>query len=1144
MNSVVAKRIRFADAVRLVGADDSELLKVLDYLLGATLVAAAPGTGGATLGWLEVKSDVMRLLGELRLKIVPTLRHTAGRRRAELLAAAHAVLVVSAYFEAVDSTGLLGSVTLRRDDELRIASAIRADAGGTDLVGGLLVADLPTPGPQRPYDVLTEDLREHFGLMSERLLRFLTGLAFWDELGLTDRELIRRRLLTDVPADALKRYEQNLGQFAVACPEFVFWTNLWEHVATREALRRALPTAVFEQLDVVHMVLRDMQGGLDGLTHLLRGLPGGDGALPRWQELAKVYDDDIRRPITDADDHDGPDDLDMPSLAESYVNPAIRVAEIGRGVVRSAEDSWWRTYGKPVDIQSFLAGYLTSPVASERPLLVLGSPGSGKSALTRVLAARLGSTGHQPLRVDLSRVPAGAPIVEQIEASLRTVLARTVHWAELADAARDQVPVIILDGLDELLQSIPAGRWDYLTHVVEFQRTQAAQGRPVAVVVTSRTVVANRVHIPTGTTVIALEPFDESRINAWTRRWNEHHAQYFAAHGLRSLPHDTVMRHVQLAEQPLLLVLLALYDLADNALQHHSGELAHGALYEQLLTSFVAREVRKSGSHRDDESIVARIEDELYRLAIAAYAMFNRACPYITHDVLSRDLAALSGTSDDTGDAAATLVGHFYFVHVSRAVPDRSGARRGAEPAELRTYEFLHPTFAEYLVARLAVDALLGLPSYGPGRRLARNEPDDELLRTLLSWQPLTTETQIVAFLLQLAQRADVAGPAVREALLSIANGCLRRPEPPRLHAYEPTARDLPGRYATYSLNLVVLLVTTSGGRMPLSELVVDGNPGEQWRRLVLLWQSSIEGDTWNSLRDELTVEGDIVLLRRATGDMRAWPRRAGNSVAELYRTNGLLQDPALARLLDTARPLAQISDMLFQPAASLGVSAAEALIALVCADAGTAAARYADCVRACADLPTEQRIGYLSLVVRQLSGGSGETIDPETVLEVTGAAAELAAVASDVPLCADLVDCVAVHLGRDAVLDAALTTLLADLAAHLASPSLATVEPVQRLRVAVLLAEQGVPRPDPDPSPFALASTLAEVDLAVVARSDAWLVTRTLRAARLARLPHLAGPAGRALLSALPAATRDRLSIEERNAIAQSESEGSHLAS
>ncbi len=75
--------------------------------------------------------------------------------------------------------------------------------------------------------------------------------------------------------------------------------------------------------------------------------------------------------------------------------------------------------------------------------------------------------------------------------------------------------MILLDGLDELLQASDHDRRAYLREVPEFQRTEAAVGRDVIVIVTSRVVVADRLDIPPGTTVMKLDPFSDEDIADW-----------------------------------------------------------------------------------------------------------------------------------------------------------------------------------------------------------------------------------------------------------------------------------------------------------------------------------------------------------------------------------------------------------------------------------------------------------------------------------------------------------------------------------------------------------------------------------------------------------------------------------------------------
>ena len=82
----------------------------------------------------------------------------------------------------------------------------------------------------------------------------------------------------------------------------------------------------------------------------------------------------------------------------------------------------------------------------------------------------------------------------------------------------------MLDGFDELLQAAGVNRYDYLEQVREFQRRQLAIGRPVAVIVTSRTVVADRVRYPAGSVALQLQPFDDDQVRQWLMVWRRHNA--------------------------------------------------------------------------------------------------------------------------------------------------------------------------------------------------------------------------------------------------------------------------------------------------------------------------------------------------------------------------------------------------------------------------------------------------------------------------------------------------------------------------------------------------------------------------------------------------------------------------------------------
>src|SRR5262249_29645031 len=150
------------------------------------------------------------------------------------------------------------------------------------------------------------------------------------------------------------------------------------------------------------------------------------------------------------------------------------------------QEPWWDQQPVRDDLQEFLIGYLTSITAVRSPLLVLGQPGSGKSVLTQTLAARLPAADYLAVRVALRDVPADTDLQSQIEYAIRDETGEMQTWPALAATASGALPVVLLDGFDELLQATNIGQTDYLEQVARFQEREGDQGRPVAVIVTSR----------------------------------------------------------------------------------------------------------------------------------------------------------------------------------------------------------------------------------------------------------------------------------------------------------------------------------------------------------------------------------------------------------------------------------------------------------------------------------------------------------------------------------------------------------------------------------------------------------------------------------------------------------------------------------
>lgn len=295
----------------------------------------------------------------------------------------------------------------------------------------------------------------------------------------------------------------------------------------------------------------------------------------------------LDQPIVPMDAERYGTEVRFPAISAIYINPRYRIAQAGADT-KPSDDSWWEEQSSANDIDLTLAGHVMAPDATQCPLLLLGHPGAGKSLLTKVLAARLAGAGYTVVRVPLRQVGANAPISEQIQQALDLATHERVKWWQLAEQSRGAVQVVLLDGLDELLQASSSDRSGYLQEVMEFQRVEAVQEQPIVVVVTSRSVVADRVEIPAGTTIVKLDFFDDPDIHEWLRRWARANADLISVGLVRELTFEAALRQAELAKQPLLLLMLALYS-ADPGFPALDADLS--TFGEYLVASRVMNEL-------------------------------------------------------------------------------------------------------------------------------------------------------------------------------------------------------------------------------------------------------------------------------------------------------------------------------------------------------------------------------------------------------------------------------------------------------------------------------------------------------------------------------------------------------------------------
>jgi hypothetical protein len=841
--------LTFRGALEILGHHDRPVIEKLDKILGGVILASGAAAGVAAVaglalppaglwaaiwGWTEQKDAALGLLRKAFDSATGKLRDMSGYERRQVIAAAHTTVVVAAFFEAFrEEIGNKVYNQLNLNDAQKVALVSGESRDKSKALFEILYSDeVPIPSPSRGFE-------ENVSHVCAWLGRPTGGFKFFEEKMATAGSI--RVDWARVSVRATEHYRSHFLELAAAVPEFAMWAMLGEHAATRSLVRQQS-----EELAAAICYSTAAMGRVEALLALTSKAAG---FVP---DLRAIVNRENRRVLSESiipDSGRQGSDLAFPPVGRMYINPRFRVALFSQDV-NIADEHWWNGVPSDEEFDLMLAAHITTPDATRLPMLVLGDPGAGKSLLTRVLAARLGGGGYTVVHVPLRRVGASAPIGHQIQHALDEATAERVKWADLSDQSIGATRVVLLDGLDELLQASSSDRSGYLQEVAAFQDAEAAQERPLVVIVTSRIVVADRVDIPYGTVVVKLDTFSDEDIADWLCRWQDGNSAAIDAGKVRALTAEEALRQPELARQPLLLLMLAVY-AADPAMPPLDADLSTADLYRNILEEFGRREARKAlGDYARGRQLSDRVQDHLDRLAIAALAMFNRGRQDISEDELGTDLKALDehlmGRTRPE-EAGQRVIGEFFFVHAPQARMMSQGKQ------SRRSYEFLHATFGEYLVASHVMDELAEVTRKAFVGRRGPSVPEDDLLFAMLSHQPLAARKSTLTFAEQIANGLP---PAERARLLDVLEMLLRtyreRDGSAKYSSYRPTPKDTIRQLACYSANLVSLRVTLEPDHasVPLTTLlrVQDDDGLPQWRSTVMLWQSGLDASSMQAM--------------------------------------------------------------------------------------------------------------------------------------------------------------------------------------------------------------------------------------------------------------------------------------------------------
>jgi len=495
---------------------------------------------------------------------------------------------------------------------------------------------------------------------------------------------------------------------------------------------------------------------------------------------------------------------------------------------------------------------------------------------------------YTAIRVPLREVNAEAGVVAQIEEAIRRITHVSVDsWTKLSSAFKNNPPLVILDGYDELLQASGKVFSGYLKEVQNFQKNEAEQGRPVRVVVTSRVTLIDKATIPSGATILRLLEFDKQQRDRWISIWNRVNISYFREAGIEefALPDESeegAQKILALAEQPLLLLMLALYDSERNELRK-SKALDRTKLYDSLLRRFVTRERGKEKSFDDTKAPERKkiLDAEMHRLGVAALAMYNRRKVHILSTELNEDLKFFDAERSVTVTAgkaltqADLLLGSFFFVHKSKA----QHASGSTEHHEEAAFEFLHNTFGEFLTADFIlrralaeVEALKALNESEVLRaqleqRLGAADGFQREWFASLVYTPLFTRPVVLQMIREwvghlLRERnlpKDTFISYLDTVVLNQVRRLLNKREMPSIirketaqEGYRAPFGDYPllGHAAIYSMNLILLRVIVDEEPFVFDErdMGMHEDGARPWDRLTHLWRSWFALDNLNGV--------------------------------------------------------------------------------------------------------------------------------------------------------------------------------------------------------------------------------------------------------------------------------------------------------
>ena len=530
--------------VKEQGKEDPKLIEAIDHLLGMTIIcsSAALGPAGiALLPLLKVKNELIKT-GKYVFDKLTKPKAKDYLQRQKTMAAAYGLLVFTSFFDALDEQlpdELRKEIDLLDKEKALLAKKAQAaiGSGKCDPEGGdaynerIISYTFPFPHPTQTLHEQCKLQLQLWGLMAQGFLNFVKKLAFYEKADSVKKKVLQAGI-EGIEFKASERFEAQYLELARKYEDFAIWANLQSHKGTQIVLNK-MSDYVKQHAELSAASAKSIDVGFERLHRTILSIPEVlhvEQATEIVESLNKYYTARLKDPIIEDKDvgDEGGSRISFPTVSEAFVPQAFKIRYHTDKSQSLEDESYFEELTKRNDLGAFLLSYLSSPYSTEAPMLILGHPGSGKSLLTTILSAQLMSDQFTAIRVPLREVNADADIRTQIEEYIGKVTGVSIDsWHKLSKQFKNNPPIVILDGYDELLQTSGAVFRSYIMDAQRFQESEADQGRFLRLIITSRVTLIDKAAIPHGSTILRLLEFGHHQRECWMNIWNKANAAYF-----------------------------------------------------------------------------------------------------------------------------------------------------------------------------------------------------------------------------------------------------------------------------------------------------------------------------------------------------------------------------------------------------------------------------------------------------------------------------------------------------------------------------------------------------------------------------------------------------------------------------------------